>query len=110
MSASDLLDGVMAAVVSSPLGEAAEYRPTSGSSYDFRGVFSDVAQSVEVGDGGTTEIVSARPKLGVRLSDFSDGHPKQGDSVYIMRLDQEYRIEKIVRDGGAGADLILRKE
>lgn len=108
MSASDLFDGVMGRCVGA-FGEGAEYRPSDEDedSYDFVGIFNDKWTAVDQDTGST--VISSVPNLGVRLADFADGHPRQGDKVYITARATEYKINRIERDGEAGAHLLLAK-
>lgn len=87
-------------------GEAVEYRPQpSGTAYSFRGIFNEKTLIQDITTGSL--VLVDHPTLGVKLSDLSSGHPKQGDRISVRGT--EYRIEKIERDGEAGAVLVLMK-
>ena len=85
-------------------GESVTHTPADGGdAQTVTGVFAN--QHVAVLQGGV-EVVTTRPTLGIKLSDF-DSEPVQGDTLTINSV--TYKVSEVDKDGEGGATLILHR-
>jgi len=103
MTWQDLTDGVMSSVLAA-FAETVSYTPSDESSFEVRGVFNDVYDII---DDQNSDIVSSKPTLGVRASDF-ENKPRIDDEVTIRSND--YIVTEVQRDGEAAYVLFLHKK
>jgi len=80
--------------------------PDGGQPETLRGVFDDEHEEVDLDVTGDSVLSTHSPRIGIRLSDFSQ-EPKQNDE--IQRLGLCYRIVDIQQDGQGGAVLHLHE-
>ncbi|QCR38949.1 hypothetical protein [Nissabacter sp. SGAir0207] len=90
-------------------GEAVNYRPAGGVAYDITGIFDRAyTQDVEPLEPDDAPINTTHPVLGVQDSAFLTS-PKQGDRLYIPRVDQLFVVKDVQPDSHGGSKLILNR-
>lgn len=102
MTWQDLADGVMTSALAA-FAETVSYTPSGESAFDIQGIFNDIFDII---DDQNSDIVSSKPTLGVRSSDF-EMRPKIDDTVVVRGI--TYSITEVQRDGEAGYNLFLHK-
>lgn len=85
-------------------GEPVHYMPATTKPSDISGVYD--AAYVEVDLAGGMGIPTARPVLGVQLSQFST-LPLQGDRLTIKRTGETFLVREVRPDGHGSAKLML---
>ncbi|WP_340611993.1 head-tail joining protein [Xenorhabdus bharatensis] len=89
-------------------GEKVNWRPKQGKPYDIMGVFDRAyTQQVESLDGESS-INTTKPLLGVRDTALKVP-PKQGDRVFIYRLETEFVVNDVQPDSHGGTHLQLNR-
>lgn len=101
----DQTEGVLNAVVDS-FGTLFTFIPEGGTPTEQCGIFDDEHEEVSIEVGGDSVLSTHAPKIGIRLSDFSQ-KPRQGDAV--QRNGIFYEISDVNQDGQGGLELILHE-
>ncbi len=95
-----------------PIGPL-DSRIVGGAAFQIIGVFDSEyveLQPLGIGDmiGMPSQISSARPVLGIQLSQFTTP-PAQGDVLTIVLTGQRYVVAEVRPDGHGGAKLLLNE-
>lgn len=85
-------------------GEPCTFMPIVGTPYPVSGVFDEEYHAVDLADG--MGMTTDMPVLGVQISQFA-AQPKQGDQVFIARLNATYVVKEVRPDGHGAAKLML---
>ena len=89
-------------------GEPVNYRPQGGEAYDIEGIFDRAhTRDVETLEGDIA-INTVKPVLGVRDASFKSP-PKQGDRLYIPRVNILFVIKDVQPDSHGGTRLELNE-
>jgi hypothetical protein len=102
MNWSEITDSILKHT-SETFGERVVYWPSCEPSFEIRAVFDASFQMV---DAGGAMIQSTQPRLGVRLSQFSQD-PREGDRVEVRGT--IYDVIEFHPDGQGGANLLLHR-
>jgi hypothetical protein len=102
MNWSDLTDTILKHT-SETFGERVVYWPAEEPSFEIMAVFDAAFQMV---DAGGAMVQSTQPRLGVRLSQFSQD-PREGDRVEVRGT--IYDVVEFQPDGQGGASLMLHR-
>lgn len=90
-------------------GEAANWRPRNGDSYDISGIFDRAyTQAVDPLDGDDPGINTTSPVLGVRDAAFRTP-PVRGDRLFLYREQCLYVVSDVQPDSHGGTKLILNR-
>jgi hypothetical protein len=87
-------------------GEPVTYTPVAGAPFDISGVFDEAYAAVDL--GAEPSVISARPVLGVRLSECPSGYDPenaQGDHFTVQRTGVTYVVKAGKTDGHGHARL-----
>jgi hypothetical protein len=88
-------------------GEPARFMPATTRPFDINGMYNSAY--VEVDLAGGMGVTSARPVLGVQLSQFPNP-PLQGDRLTIVRTAETFRVKEVRPDGHGWVLLMLNLE
>lgn len=97
-------DKVVVGPVTGVFGESVHFMPATTRPVDITGVYD--AAYVEVDVAGGMGMTSARPVLGVQLSEFLT-LPLQGDRLTIIRTGETFVVKEVRDDGHGAAKLML---
>jgi hypothetical protein len=97
-------DKVVVGPVTGVFGEAVRFMPATTRPIPITGVFDEAY--VEVDPTGGMGMTSARPVLGVQLSQFL-ALPLQGDRLTIVRTGETFIVNEVRSDGHGAAKLML---
>lgn len=97
-------DSAVLGPVMGVFGEAVRFMPATTRPTSITGVFDEAY--VEVDPTGGMGVISARPVLGVRLSQFVTP-PLQGDRLTIVRTGETFIVNEVRPDGHGAAKLML---
>jgi hypothetical protein len=98
-------DAILIGPVDGIFGEPATYFPATGGSWAITGIFDEAY--VEVALAGGMGVTSARPVIGVQLSQFLFYIPQQGDTLTIARTGETFIVKEVRDDGHGAAQLLL---
>ena len=79
-------------------------RPTTGTTYSFKGIFQESYMTVDPRTG--MPVNSAQPILGININDIVI-QPRRGDDIEIRNVN--YRVRDIQDDGHTGMTLLLQR-
>lgn len=91
----------------SVFGEPVQYQPATTAPFDITGVYDDAY--VEVDQAGGMGVSSARPVLGVQLSQFPSP-PAQGDRLVVNRTGEMFIVKKVRSDSHGAVLLMLNSD
>lgn len=100
-------DSVVIGPIVGVFGEPVRYMPATTAPFDIDGNFD--AAYIEVDRESGMGITTARPLLGVQLSQFPTA-PLQGDRLTIVRTGETYSVNDVRDDSHGWANLILNLE
>jgi hypothetical protein len=97
-------DSLVAGPIVNVFGEPVRYMPATTRPFNIAGNF--VAAYVEIDPQSGMGVTTARPMLGVQLSQFPT-QPLQGDRLTILRTGETYSVNDVRDDSHGWANLIL---
>jgi hypothetical protein len=88
----------------SVFGEPVHYMPVAAAALDITGIYDDAY--VEVDPAGGMGVTSARPVLGVQLSEFPSP-PQQRDRLTVVGTGETFIVKEVRPDNHGAAKLML---
>lgn len=102
----DDFDGHILAPLFDQFAEAVTYTHADGAALAIHGIFDEAYREL-VPQGGVLAYTTERPVCGVRLVQFADTPPKQGDTLTVDRTGNVYEVQEVRQDGHGWAKLLL---
>jgi hypothetical protein len=102
-------DNAVIAPVMDVFGEPVTYQPRSGAPFEVSGVFNEAYRELAA-LGDAIPMSGAQPMLSVRLAEFMEIEPRQGDQLTVQRTGETYWVREVRADGHGGACLLLNGE
>lgn len=82
-------------------------RKSGGVPFEIDGVFDDAYHALVLAADGDPSIATIEPVIGVRLAQFGDQPPVQGDRLTIPRVGKAFVVANVQPDGHGWAKLLL---
>ncbi|WP_233872494.1 head-tail joining protein [Paraburkholderia adhaesiva] len=102
----DDFDGQILAPLFAQFSEPVTYSPADGDTLAVNGIFDEAYREL-VPQGGVLAYTTERPVCGVRLVEFGDTPPHQGDVLTVNRTGNVYEVQEVRLDGHGAAKLML---
>ncbi|WP_434107634.1 head-tail joining protein [Paraburkholderia caffeinilytica] len=102
----DDFDGHILAPLFDQFAESVTYTHAGGGSLAISGIFDEAYREL-IPQGGVLAYTTERPVCGVRLAEFGDSLPQQGDALTVDRTGNVYEVQEVRLDGHGAAKLML---
>jgi len=99
-------DGHILAPLFGQFAEAVTYTHAGGATLAIRGIFDEAYREL-IPQGGVLAYTTERPVCGIRLVEFGDAPPQQGDVLTVNRTGNVYEVQEVRLDGHGAAKLML---
>lgn len=102
----DDFDGHILAPLFGQFAEPVRYTHAGGDTLSINGIFDEAYREL-IPQGGVLAYTTERPVCGVRLVEFGDSPPQQGDALTVNRTGNVYEVQEVRLDGHGAAKLML---
>jgi hypothetical protein len=99
-------DGHILAPLFDQFAEGVTYAHAGGETLAINGIFDEAYREL-IPQGGVLAYTTERPVCGVRLVEFGDSPPQQGDALTVNRTGNVYEVQEVRLDGHGAAKLML---
>ncbi|WP_277187675.1 hypothetical protein [Caballeronia sp. BR00000012568055] len=102
----DDFDGHILAPLFAQFAEGVTYTIAAGEMLAINGIFDEAYREL-IPQGGVLAYTTERPVCGVRLVEFGNTPPQQGDALTVNRTGNMYEVQEVRFDGHGAAKLML---
>ncbi len=102
----DDFDGYILAPLFGQFAESVTYGFSDGSTLAVDGIFDEAYREL-IPQGGVLAYTTERPVCSVRLAQFANAPPQQGDMLTVNRTGNVYAVHEVRLDGHGAAKLML---
>ncbi|WP_434115866.1 head-tail joining protein [Paraburkholderia caffeinilytica] len=102
----DDFDGQLLAPLFDQFAEGVTYTHAGGDTLAISGILDEAYREL-IPQGGVLAYTTERPVCGVRLVEFGDSPPHQGDALTVDRTGNVYEVQEVRLDGHGAAKLML---